>query len=144
MQVDFYQLSRDPVERVVPLLADKALAAGARLVIVDGDGARRESLSEGLWRYERGFLAHGDGEGGHDERQPILLAEKVVTSNAPTLSIFADGLWRDEATSLDRAILIFAPDQTADARKLWTKLTGEGHQLRIFKQGESGRWNEGR
>ena len=31
MRVDFYQLSRDPVEAVVPLLAHSTLKAGERL-----------------------------------------------------------------------------------------------------------------
>jgi len=34
MQVDFYQLSRDPVEQVLPAIAGRILAMGARLMVV--------------------------------------------------------------------------------------------------------------
>ncbi|MEE2741983.1 MAG: DNA polymerase III subunit chi, partial [Pseudomonadota bacterium] len=40
MQVDFYQLSRDPVEQVLPAIAGRILAMGARLLVVAGEGDR--------------------------------------------------------------------------------------------------------
>ncbi|HSM53660.1 MAG TPA: DNA polymerase III subunit chi, partial [Erythrobacter sp.] len=36
-RVDFYQLSRDPVERVAAMLARKVLQEGQRLLVVSGD-----------------------------------------------------------------------------------------------------------
>ena len=39
MRVDFYQLSRDPAETVLPLLARNTLRAGERLLIVSTDEA---------------------------------------------------------------------------------------------------------
>ena len=37
MKVDFYQLSRDPADKVVPLLARNTLKAGERLLVVSAD-----------------------------------------------------------------------------------------------------------
>jgi DNA polymerase-3 subunit chi len=34
MQVDFYHLTRQPLDRVLPQIAEKVLAAGNRLLIV--------------------------------------------------------------------------------------------------------------
>ena len=45
MRVDFYQLSRDPAEAVVPLLATNTHKAGARMLVVSGDK---------MWRFPLG------------------------------------------------------------------------------------------
>lgn len=143
-RVDFYQLSRDPVERVVPLLAGKALEAGARVLVVHPRHEVRAALSEALWARAGAFLAHGDAGEPLEERQPILLSGDCAPANGAALVILADGAWREEAAAFERAILLFAPEQTEAARALWTRLSGGGHALRIFKQTESGGWREGR
>lgn len=143
-QVDFYQLSRDPVERVVPLLAAKALEGGGKLVVVSADAAQRAALSQSLWERENAFLAHGDANDPHAERQPVLLAAECSAPNGARMVLIADGLWRAEAADFERAILLFAGGQTGEARQLWTTLSAEGHALRIFKQRDDGGWREGR
>ena len=75
MQVDFYQLSRDPAEAVVPLLARNTLKAGQRLLVVSADDDLTGRISERLWAGAESFLAHGLSGGPHDARQPILLAD---------------------------------------------------------------------
>lgn len=143
-QVDFYQLSRDPIERVVPLLATKAIEGGARLLVVHGDTAQRAALAEALWAREGAFLANGDMGEPHAARQPILLSADCTASNGARMAILADGEWREAAAAFERAILLFGPDQTEAARRLWSTLAEGGHDLRIFKQGEQGGWREGR
>ncbi len=144
MQVDFYQLSRDPVEAVVPLLAAKALDASQRLLVVHEDAEQRAVLSEALWARENAFLAHGDAAAPQAERQPILLAGDCTAANGAGIVFLADGAWREEAAGFERAILLFGAEQTAQVRTLWTTLSGSGHALRIFKQREDGSWREGR
>lgn len=143
-QIDFYQLSRDPVERVVPLLAAKALDGGGRVLVVSGDAAQREALSEALWAREGAFLAHGDADAPHPARQPVLLSAMCAAANGAQMVILADGVWRDDAGAFERAILVFGADQTEAARALWGQLKSGGHAPRIFKQGDSGGWREGR
>ena len=144
MQIDFYQLSGDPVEKVVPLLAAKALEGGGKLLVVSGDPAQRTALSEALWAREGTFLANGEAGAAHASRQPVLLSDDCDASNEARVAIIADGHWRENAAGLGRAILLFGPDQTEAARELWSALSGSGHDLRIFKQGEAGGWREGR
>lgn len=143
-RIDFYQLSRDPVERVVPLLATKALEASGRVLVVAGEGAQRAALSQALWEREGAFLANGEAGGPHDARQPILLAPDCAAANDARMVLIADGEWREEAAGFERAILLFGEDQTQKARDLWSALSGAGHELRIFKQRENGGWREGR
>lgn len=143
-EVSFYQLSRDSVERVVPLLAAKAIESGDRLLVVSGDAAQRAALSEALWAREGTFLANGEADQPHAARQPILLSERCDAANGAGLAILADGVWREDAAGFDRAILLFVPGRTDAARELWSALAKSGHALRIFKQDGSGRWREGR
>jgi len=111
---------------------------------VHGDAVQRAALSGALWAREGAFLANGDASAAHAERQPILLAESFTAANGATFAILADGEWREEASGFTRAILLFGPEQAGAARALWGTLSGAGHTLRIFKQGESGGWREGR
>lgn len=143
-EVSFYQLSRDPVERVVPLLAAKALEAGARVLVVSDFAAQRSALSDALWAREGAFLANGADDEVHAARQPIIVGADCVAPNGARTAILADGNWRDEASQFERVLLLFAPEQTGAARSLWGKLAGAGESLRVFKQDEAGRWREGR
>lgn len=143
--VDFYQLSRDPIERVVPLLAAKALESAGRVLVVHGEAERRTALSEALWAREGAFLANGEAGAPHAERQPILISASCEAPNDARLAILADGDWREEAGGFDRAILLFGPEQTEAARGLWRALSSSGAaSLRFFSQGETGAWREGR
>lgn len=142
-QVDFYQLSRDPVERVAPLLAAKALDGGGRLLVVSGDAAQRAALSDALWAREGAFLANGEPGEPHAARQPVLISEGCEAGNGARTAILADGEWRDEAAAFDRTILIFGREQTEGARALWGALSRSGHAIRIYKQGDAGGWREG-
>ena len=82
MRVDFYQLSRDPAEAVLPLIARNSLKAGERLLVVSDDGDQLGRISEALWsRIPDSFLAHGLSGGAHDARQPILLSPRPAPDN---------------------------------------------------------------
>ncbi|WP_375290629.1 DNA polymerase III subunit chi [Qipengyuania sp.] len=144
MQVDFYQLSCDPVEHVAALLADKALASGARVLIVSGAPDRRDAISRSLWSREGAFLAHGGPETREASRQPIVLGSECVNPNGAGMVILADGLWHEDARRFDRAFLLFDEERTQEARTLWSELSTGEDSLRIFKQRSDGAWREGR
>lgn len=143
MRVDFYQLSRDPVEQVVPLLARKALQAGQRMLVVSGDAEQRAAISRALWS-EGGahFLAHGEAGGAHAARQPILLSETCIAPNEARMVLLADGVWREEAAGFERAFLLFDATATQAARELWRSFRArDGIESHAWKQ-EDGGWIE--
>lgn len=145
-RVDFYQLSRDPVERVVALLAAKVMQAGQRLLIVSDDAEHRDLLSKTLWD-EGGvaFLAHGKADEAYAERQPILLSSGCEAPNEARMAIVADGKWREEVTGFDRVMLLFGPQARDAAADLWRLFQAdETIDNRIHKQDEHGSWREGR
>jgi DNA polymerase III subunit chi len=123
MQVDFYQLTRDPPEKVLPSIAQKILDDGGRLLIVSGDEGQLDTISSALWSATKeSFLAHAKAGEGDDARQPILLSGAPAPRNGATFIALADGEWRDEATTFARAFYLFPPSHTENARAAWRAL----------------------
>ena len=144
-RVDFYQLSRDPVDITVAKLARKVLQAGERLVVVSADEAQRHHLSKVLW--EQGgatFLANGMAGGPHETRQPILISESCAAPNDARMLLVADGVWRDEAPGFERVLLLFDADRRDAAAELWRRFAkDDAVDNRINKQDQDGAWREG-
>jgi DNA polymerase-3 subunit chi len=142
VQVDFYQLSRDPAEAVVPLLARNTLKAGERLLVVSADDDLTGRISERLWAGAESFLAHGLSGGAHDARQPILLADQPQPTNGARYVILADGVWHEAALGFARAFLLFDGATIEDARATWRTLDGRDSVVRNFWRQDEGRWTK--
>lgn len=144
MKVDFYHLTASPLERVLPRIAERILAEGGRLLVVEGDPARRAALDKILWSYTPdSFLPHGVAGGEHDARQPVLIAPDVDAASQARNVALADGEWRDDALAFDRAFHFFDDDRIGDARAAWKALAArDGIERRYWKQSDSGRWKQ--
>lgn len=144
MQVDFYQLSRDPVEQVLPAIAARVLGLGARLLVVAHDDAQRARISQGLWAGPpESFLANGAAGEGGEARQPILLSDSCDAANGARHVALADGLWRDEALEFDRAFYFFDAASIDGARASWRALSKrDGVEPRFWRQ-EGRKWVQG-
>jgi DNA polymerase III subunit chi len=151
MQVDFYQLTRDPAEKILPALATKIIADGGRLLVVSSDSAQLNQLSARLWGHKAdSFLAHAISDASsdldtkeHDAVQPILLSNTPDAVNGARFIVLTDGEWRDEALSFDRAFYLFPPERTDDARTAWRKLGEREDVTRNYWRQDGGRWVQG-
>lgn len=143
MQVDFYHLTRQPLEQVLPRLAERVVGGGGRLLIVSGDAAQRAALDRLLWDYAAdSFLPHAQAGGGNDAAQPVLIAGEPIGHNAARHILIADAVWRDEALGFDRAFHLFDESVIAEARAAWKGLGGrDGVERRYWKQGARG-WEQ--
>jgi len=141
MQVDFWQLSRDPVERVVALIAERTRGANAKLLVVTGSDSQRTALSAALWETKpEAFLASGEADAPHAERQPILLSPRCEAANGARYVVLADGAWRDEAEAFERAFLLFDEAGTPAARTVWRQFDGRADAERSYYAQEGGKW----
>ena len=140
MQVDFYQLGRDPLGSVLASIATRVLASGGRLLVVTGDEAQASEIDQGLWTTSvESFLPHGLV--GAD--QPILIAASPEPLNAARHVAIVDGVWRDEALGFERAFHFFDDRSIAAARAAWRGLSSrEGVEPRYWRQDEGGRWTQ--
>lgn len=140
MKVDFWQLSRDPVAKVVALIASRVLASDGRLLVVASDEDQRKDLSRGLWKAgPDSFLANGDTSGEVPHKQPILLSDQTEPLNGANHVIFADGIWR-EVQGFERTFLLFDEGSKEAARAAWRSLDGTEDLERSFHQQENGKW----
>lgn len=146
-RVDFYRLTRDPAARVLPMIAERVLGQGERLLVVAGEGAARDAISEGLWAGKAdSFLAHGPAGGALAAADPIVIAPEVTSTpaNGARMVALADGVWRDDALGFARTFLLFDNSRIDDARATWRALGGrEDVERHFWKQDERGRWTEG-
>ena len=142
--VFFYHLTQTPLETTLPMLLEKSLQAGWRVVIRGTDQARIDWLDEKLWLGDAGFLAHGKSGGDHDDAQPIILTTDPQTKNNPSCLMAIDGasVSPEEVSQLSRTCILFdGNDQTAleAARGQWKALTGAGCAAEYWSQ-ETGNW----
>lgn len=144
MQVDFYHLTKLPLERALPQIADKVLATDGRLIIVAGEEGQRARLDQLLWSYApESFLPHGQAGSEDDARQPVLIADTAAAANGARNIALADGIWREEALGFDRAFHFFDEERIAEARAAWKGLADrDGVERNYWKQNDSGRWEK--
>jgi len=145
MRVDFYQLTRDPAERLVPILAQKIMDSGERLLIISGDEGQRTALSEALWTDRpHSFLAHDFVGCEQMAEQPILIGEDLSDDapNGATRCVIADGEWRDAAKAFERAFFLFTPDQADPARDAWRAIKASDDCEAHYWRQDGKRWIE--
>lgn len=135
MRIDFYQLSRDPAESVLPLLAHKTLEAGERLLVVSDDPAQLARIGEALWQRKDSFLANGLAGGPHDARQPVLLSTAMQPGNGARFLALADGRWREPEGGFTRVLYLFDDGTLKAARDCWRALgQREGMERNFWRQ----------
>lgn len=144
MQVDFYHLTRQPLDRVLPRIAERVLEGGGRLLVVAGEEDARARLDELLWSHSpESFLPHGQAGGEDDSRQPVLISGATEAANGARNVALADGVWREEALGFDRAFHFFDDDRIIEARAAWKTLADrEGVERRYWKQNDAGKWEQ--
>jgi DNA polymerase-3 subunit chi len=139
-KLDFWQVTDDPIEKVVALIAQRTLDSGARLLVVSGNADQRSAIARALWQAgPESFLANGEADASGAERQPILLSATLDAPNGASHVVLADGQFR-EATGFERVFLLFTPEGAADARQAWSTLGTSDNIERAYYAQENRRW----
>lgn len=143
-EVLFYHLERQPLEKVLPQLLEKALERGWRACVQAGSEERVEALSSALWTWrEESFLPHGTARDGNPDLQPIWLTAGDDNPNQAAVRFLVDGAAASSLDGLLRAVYIFdAGDAQAveAARTRWREAKEAGHEVTYWQQDEHGRW----
>ncbi len=146
--VYFYHLTRTPLEATLPLLLEKALRAGWKVLVRGRDRARLDWLDRRLWLGpEEEFLPHGLAGGPHDAAQPVLLSAAADNPFGAEAVIAVDGapLSPAEVRRAQRAMVLFDGADAAaveHARGQWAALTEAGCRAQYWSQGEDGGWEK--
>ena len=145
-EVMFYQLERQPLEAVLPVLLEKTLARGWRAVVHAGNAERLEALDAALWTYsEDSFLPHGTASDEFASAQPVFLTTSGENPNGAEVCILVDGAQPDDLAPYARVIYLFSGrDEAAlaQARETWKRVKAAGHPVTYWQQDERGRWEK--
>ena len=146
-EVAFYHLESIPLERALPKLLEKTLAAGKRALILTDTHERVEFLNIQLWTYEpNSWLPHGSELDGSPENQPVWIATSGEKNlNGSQFLFLTDGATSDYLDEFERCFEIFdGRDVTSvgAARTRWKTYLEEGHSLTYWHQNKTGGWQK--
>jgi DNA polymerase-3 subunit chi len=140
VKLDFWQVTDDPIEKVVALIARRVLGEGERLLVVAAQADQRAAIARELWQAgPESFLANGEADAPGAERQPILLSADCAAPNGAGHLILADGEFRP-SEGFARVILLFKPEDAPAARAAWRAQDGAADVTRAYFAQENGRW----
>jgi DNA polymerase-3 subunit chi len=144
-EVSFYHLRTTPLERALPGILERALAAGPRVVVLAGSSDRVAHLNELLWTYDdAAFLPHGSARDGEAERQPIWLTTADENPNRASMLVLVDGATSARLGDYTRACDFFDGNDAAAvaaARARWKAAKEAGHALVYWEQVD-GKWQK--
>ena len=150
-EVRFYHLTERPLERVLPVMLERSLERGWRVVVRGTEPARIEALSAHLWTHgDASFLPHGSEADGDAARQPVWLccdpanSEGGNPNNANTLFLIdnAEAELEELAAMAMVAVLFDGLDEAAvaRAREQWRLVSEAGLKAVYWAQDPGGAW----
>jgi DNA polymerase III subunit chi len=107
-EIGFYHLQATPLDRALPKLIERGLAAGFRIVVLAGSGERVDHLDAALWTYDdASFLPHGSRRDGKPERQPVWLTASDENPNGADMLVLTDGAASSRLAEYRRCLDLF-------------------------------------
>lgn len=146
-RVDFYHLTRWPLDRALPPLLQKVLENGHRAVVLVATAGRVAELDNVLWTFDdAAWLPHGPADGPHPADQPILLTDAVIdVPNRADVLVRADGADGYEVARFSRTLDLFDgtdPAAVEAARARYRAARDAGHTLVYWQQAAAGGWQQ--
>ncbi|HVY52312.1 MAG TPA: DNA polymerase III subunit chi [Devosia sp.] len=142
-EILFYHLESQPLERALPLLLEKSLERGWRVVVETSSSERAAALDSLLWTYrDDSFLPHGVIGDPADADQPVLIALGPENPNGAHVRFFVDRAVPSTGEGYERIVFMFSghdPDAVTEAREAWKRLR-DGNELTYWQQDGNGRW----
>ena len=142
-EILFYHLETQPLDKVLPVLVERSLERGWRVVVETGDEASLPTLDDLLWTYRpESFLPHGVAGSAQDARQPVLLTASADNANGATVRFFVHRAVPRGGEGYERLVYLFSghdPEAMTEARAAWRALAS-GNTLTYWQQDPSGRW----
>ncbi len=142
--VQFYHLLSTTRERAVPKLMEKALASGARAVMLCENEKSLKAVSDALWTANPdGFLPHEPSKSATANQNPIVLTLEETNPNGAEILCVLSGAIPASAASYSKVLDVFdGSDDTAvtSARERWAHYKTQGFLLQYVKQQPGGGW----
>jgi len=144
--ISFYHLQKQPLERALPKLLERVLAADMKALVLTDTDEQVAALNAVLWTYDpNSFLPHGSAKDGDEGLQPIFLTSQQENPNHADVLVLVDGGEHEELAGFIRCLDMFnGNDEIAvsRARERWVTYRDAGHKVTYWQQNEAGRWEE--
>ena len=141
-EILFYHLESQPLERVLPVLVEKSLERGWKVVVETASDERAEVIDNLLWTFrDDSFLPHARAGGDADAMQPVLITTRPHNPNSAQVRFFVDRAVPQSGEGYQRIVFMFSghdPDAVTEARAAWRALK-PGNEVTYWQQ-EAGRW----
>lgn len=142
-EILFYHLESQPLERVLPVLVEKSLERGWKVVVETSSDERAEAIDTLLWTWrDDSFLPHARAGGSEDAVQPVLITTRPHNPNGAQVRFFVDRAVPSNGEGYQRIVFMFSghdPEAVTDARSAWRALK-EGNEVTYWQQEQNGRW----
>ena len=142
-EILFYHLESQPLERVLPVLVEKSLERGWKVVVEAGTEERADAIDSLLWTYrDDAFLPHARAGGDADQLQPVLITTRPHNPNQANVRFFVDRAVPTTGEGYERLVYLFSghdPDAVTEARVAWKALR-DGNEVTYWQQDGNGRW----
>ena len=144
-EILFYHLQGQKPESVLPVLLEKSLQRGWRVIVQGSSEERIEALDAHLWTYrDDTFLPHGTWREQEAAQQPILLTLTDSNPNAANVRFLIDGApVPADPEAYERIVLLFDGDDeeaVAAARGSWSDAKAKGFEATYWQPDAQGRW----
>lgn len=141
-QVGFYHLTRTTLERALPALLGRTLAAGQRALVLCPSAEAVRDLDKTLWESaDPIWLPHGTAADGDADLQPIWLDTEDTAPNNARFLFLVLGAETTRLDAFDRVFDLFDGNDEAAviaARERWKAGKARGHALTYWQQGARG------
>ncbi|MDR1827859.1 MAG: DNA polymerase III subunit chi [Methylobacteriaceae bacterium] len=146
-EVLFYQLQRQPLERVLPGLIVRSLERGWRVAVQGAGDERIRALDDLLWTYsDESFLPHGLASQADAADQPVVLAADEGNPNRANIRFLIDNVAEpQDIGSYERIVVLFDgrfEQSLLSAREQWKRCRDAGHAITYWQQTAEGRWEK--
>ena len=142
-EILFYHLESQPLERVLPVLVEKSLERGWKVVVETSSDELAEAIDTMLWTYrDDSFLPHARAGGSEDAVQPVLITTRPHNPNGAQVRFFVDRAVPQTGEGYERIVFMFSgrdPDAVTEARTTWRALK-DGNAVTYWQQEPNGRW----
>jgi DNA polymerase III subunit chi len=145
----FYHLQAQPIERVLPVLLERSLSRGWRVVVQTSLEERVDALDSHLWTFaEESFLPHGTFREPTAADQPVLLTLHDHNPNGAVVRFLIDRApIPTDAEGYERVVVLFDgedDDAVGAAREQWKVAAARGFEVTYWQADEAGRWQRRR
>ncbi|QOL19395.1 DNA polymerase III subunit chi [Candidatus Bodocaedibacter vickermanii] len=136
MQIVGYHHSISPLEKVLPKLLEKVLAAGQRAVVMAPSEDQLKIIDTFLWTYSKSeLLPHGTADDGNPSYQPIWLTCTDENPNGAQVLVLIDAVRPTNLSQFEKVLILDSAWSNESTQ--WAQSIGD---LTVWEEQVQGGW----